>query len=128
MSGIKKFTESLHPRNFIGEFAPSVSADKRTKKLRKSKAQLVKAQNDFVATASVRTRGGGRRALTTKEANRFLNDTNVQVNSVQGRTAGRRGAAVKLQKAKASHLANFGRKPAALPKTRNAGHKIKGRR
>lgn len=125
MSALKKFEESLHPRNFIGEFAPSVAADKRTKKLRSSKAKLVKAQNDFVATASVKTALGGRRPLNKTEARRFLNETNVDVNRVQGHKLPRRRAAAKVQMAHAEHLKNFGRTRKVMPKVRNAGRRLR---
>jgi hypothetical protein len=120
-----KWEQALHPRNFIGEFSPVSGSDKRLKKIQKSKAKLVKAQNNFVRTASVRTTGGGRRPLTTAEARKFLNDTNVSVNRVQGHKLARRSAAAKVQMARAEHLKNFGRKPKVLPNARNAGRKLR---
>jgi hypothetical protein len=107
----------------IGEFTGVSGSNKRLKKIRKSRAKLDKAQANFVATASVKTTGGGRRALTAAEARRFLNDTNVNTNALQGRSGARRKAASKVQLAKTAHLANFGRKPKTTV-TKNAGRRL----
>lgn len=122
---MSNFTSELHPRNLIGQFTGVSGNDKRLKKIRKTRAKLDKAQSDFVATASVRTVGGGRRPLTKKEARRFLNETNVHANIVQGHTRSRRGAAKKVLQARTTHLANFGRKPRPPAAIRNAGRKLK---
>ena len=119
------FTSSLHPRNFAGQFTGVSGSNKRLKKIHKSQAKLRTAQSNFVATASVRTIGGGRRPLTKAEARRFLNDANVSVNIVQGHSAARRGTAKKVLVAKTAHLKNFGLKPRPLPKARNAGRRLK---
>jgi len=119
------FTPSLHPRDLLGQFSGVSGSNKRLKKIHKSKAKLQAAQSNFVATASVRTVGGGRRPLTTAEARRFLNDTNVSVNRVQGATSARRSAAKKVMIARSAHLKNFGRKPRPLPRVRNAGRRLK---
>lgn len=119
------FTPSLHPRNFLGEFSGVSGSNKRLKKIRRSQAKLRKAQSNFVATASVRTIAGGRRPLTKAEARKFLNDTNVSVNIVQGRKSARRSTAKKVLAARTAHLANFGRKPRPIPKGRNAGRRLK---
>lgn len=123
-SSLRKWESSLHPRNLVGEFAGVSGSDKRLKKIRKSRAALDKANANFVATASVKTVGGGRRPLTTVEARRFLNDSNVNVNRVQGQHSARRVAAGKVQAAKAAHLANFGRKPKAAVRLKNAGRRL----
>lgn len=120
------WSPDLHPRNFLGEFAGVSGSNKRLKKIRKSRAKLDAAQRNFVATATVRTRLGGRRPLTKAEAHRFLNDTNVHLNHIQGHTAARRAAAGKVQLARQAHLANFGRKP-KVPTVRNAGRRLKRR-
>ena len=123
MSSLKKWESSLHPRNLIGEFTGVSGSNKRLKKIRKTRAKLDKAQAKFVATASVRTTGGGRRPLTKAEARRFLNDTNVNMNVIQGHSAARRKAASKVVQAKAVHLQNFGRKP-RVTKVKNAGRRL----
>lgn len=119
------FTPSLHPRDFLGKFTGVGGSNKRLAKIHKSQANLRKAQSKFVATASVRTVGGGRRPLTQAEARKFLNDTNVSVNRVQGATSARRSAAKGVMVARSAHLKNFGRKPRPLPKVRNAGRRLR---
>ena len=122
-SSLRRWESSLHPRNLVGEFTGVSGSNKRLRKLHKSRAKLDRAQANFVATASVKTTGGGRRPLTKAEARKFLNDTNVNMNVIQGHNSARRKAASKVVLAHQAHLANFGRKRKTTT-VRNAGRRL----